>query len=85
MLGLILNEKKVAEEIIKNNNMIEQPFNCINILIKYYYLQNKDVTKLDLLYKILDDLDRCMGSKFKKSQWEDSRIKFADLWEMGKR
>ena len=78
MLGLILNEKKVAEEIIKNNNMIEQPFNCINILIKYYYLQNKDVTKLDLLYKILGDLDRCMGSKFKKSQWEDTITKKID-------
>ena len=83
MLGLILNEKKVAEEIIKNNNMIEQPFNCINILIKYYYLQNRDVTKLDLLYKILDDLDRCMGDKYKKSQWEDSVTKKIDIFFKG--
>ena len=28
MLGLILNEKKVADEIITNNNMIETPYNC---------------------------------------------------------
>ena len=83
MLGLILNEKKVADEIIKNNNMIEQPFNCINILIKYYYLQNRDVTKLDLLYKILDDLDRCMGDKYKKSQWEDSVTKKIDIFFKG--
>ncbi len=40
MLGLILNEKKVADEIITNNNMIEAPYNCINILIKYYYLKD---------------------------------------------
>ncbi len=83
MLGLILNEKKVADEIIKNNNMIEQPFNCINILIKYYYLQNRDVTKLDLLYKILGDLDRCMGDKYKKSQWEDSVTKKIDIFFKG--
>ena len=78
MLGLILNEKRVADEIIVNNNMIEAPYNCINILIKYYYLKDNNVTKLDLLYEILNDLDRCMGSKFKKSQWEDTITKKID-------
>ncbi len=78
MLGLILNEKRVADEIIVNNNMIEAPYNCINILIKYYYLKDNSVTKLDLLYKILDNLDRCMGDNYKKSHWEDAVTKKID-------
>lgn len=78
MLGLILNEKKVADEIIVNNNMTETPYNCINILIKYYYLKDNSVTKLDLLYKILDNFDRCMGDNYKKSHWEDTITKKID-------
>ena len=78
MLGLILNEKRVADEIIVNNNMIESPYNCINILIKYYYLKDNSVTKLDLLYKILNNLDRCMGDNYKKSYWEDAVTKKID-------
>lgn len=75
MRGLVLNEKKVAEEIIEKSIMTESAYNSINILIKHYYLENKAITKLDLLYKILGDLDRCMGSAYKRIQLEETITK----------
>ena len=80
MRGLVLNEKKVAEEIIEKSIMTESNYSCINILIKHYYLENKAVTKLDLLYKILGDFDRCLGSAFNRSQLEETITKRVDYF-----
>lgn len=52
--------------------MIENTSNCINILIKHYWLQDKNIDKLKLLYTILEDIKKCNPTNFSPSKCEDS-------------
>ena len=72
MLGVIVDEQKVIDEILNNHNMIENTSNCINILIKHYWLQDKNIDKLKLLYTILEDIKKCNPTNFSPSKCEDS-------------
>ena len=72
MLGVIINEQKVLDELLNNHKMIENTSNCINILIKYYWLQNHDIDKLELLYTILEDIKKCDLPKFSVKKCEES-------------
>ena len=72
MLGVIINEQKVLDELLNNHKMIENTSNCINILIKHYWLQNHDIDKLELLYTILEDIKKCDIPKFSVKKCEES-------------
>lgn len=72
MLGVIINEQKVLDELLNNHKMIENTSNCINILIKHYWLQNHDIDKLELLYTILEDIKKCDLPKFSVKKCEES-------------
>ena len=71
MLGIIHNEQKVVEEILENKTLIVSMSNTIDILIKYYYLRNRDIDKLELLYTILDNIKACNLETFKASKCEE--------------
>ena len=71
MLGIIHNEQKVVEEILENKILIVSMSNTIDILIKYYYLRNRDIDKLELLYTILDNIKACNLETFKASKCEE--------------
>ena len=72
MLGVIINEQKVLDELLNNHKMIENTSNCINILIKHYWLQNHNIDKLELLYTILEDIKKCDIPKFSVKKCEES-------------
>lgn len=71
MLGIIHNEQNIIDEILLNKKMIVSMSNTIDILIKYYYLNNRDIDKLELLYTILDNFKKCKLDSFKPSKCEE--------------
>lgn len=70
MLGLVVNESKVLEDILINNKLIEKHIVCINILIKHYLIKG-ETDKLNIQEKVIEQLEKC-DSNFKRSQWEDA-------------
>ena len=69
MLGLILNESEIINDIICYDKLNEKHFTCINLLIKYYYINNI-TDKLDIQERVIKDMERC-DVEFKRARWEE--------------
>ena len=72
MLGVIHNEQIIVDKVLKDKTLIVSMSNTIDILIKYYYLQNKNIDELDLLYNILNNLKECNIDNFSPSKCEET-------------
>ena len=64
MLGVIHNEQIVADKVLNDKVLIVSMSSTIDILIKYYYLKNRDIDKLELLYTIFNNLKECNIDSF---------------------
>lgn len=69
MLGLILNESEIVNDILCYDKLSEKHFTCINLLIKYYYINNV-TDKLDIQERTIKDMERC-DIEFKRARWEE--------------
>jgi hypothetical protein len=70
MLDIILNEKKIVDEALKNKVIDENPIKTLRVLIKHYYLQgmtDKNILKEQLLYFMSENY-----YGYKRSKWEKS-------------
>ncbi len=72
MLGIIHNEQIVVDKVLNDKVLIVSMSNTIDILIKYYYLKNRDIDKLELLYTVLNNLKECDIDNFSPSKCEET-------------
>ena len=87
MIDIILNEKKKAEEILKNKTFQDKPNNVVFLLSKYYYsIGYKKKKIIELVTKFIsDNYSRYLCNK---SSWDDyiesiaSKIKKYKLYEI---
>lgn len=71
MLGVIHNEQIVADKVLNDKVLIVSMSSTIDILIKYYYLKNRDIDKLELLYTIFNNLKECNIDSFNPNKCEE--------------
>ena len=71
MLGVIHNEQIVADKVLNDKVLIVSMSSTIDILIKYYYLKNRDINKLELLYTIFNNLKECNIDSFNPNKCEE--------------
>ena len=71
MLGVIHNEQIVVDKVLNDKVLIVSMSSTIDILIKYYYLKNRDIDKLELLYTIFNNLKECNIDSFNPNKCEE--------------
>ena len=71
MLGVIHNEQIIADKVLNDKVLIVSMSSTIDILIKYYYLKNRDIDKLELLYTIFNNLKECNIDSFNPNKCEE--------------
>jgi hypothetical protein len=69
MLGVIINEQSIIENAIENNNMGEKQSQTINLLIKYYDIQNV-TDKLQIKENIIEIMKN-NDKEFNRSNWDE--------------
>ena len=77
MLGVIVNEKSIVDDILNNKICEINIYNAILLLIKYYHLEGLD-DKIEIKETIISDLSECTNIEFKRVEWEDNISKSID-------
>ena len=77
MLGVIINEKSIIDNILNNKSCNINIYNAISLLIKHYYLKELE-DKIKIKETIINDLSNCGDIEFKRVEWEDNISKLID-------
>lgn len=77
MLGVIINEKSIIDDILHNKLCKINIYNAILLLIKHYHLEGLD-NKIEIKETIINNLSDCIDIEFKRVEWEDNISKSID-------
>ena len=77
MLGVILNETEIVDNILNKNNCDGNIYNAILLLIKHYHIKG-NTDRIDVKENIISNLEKCVNIVFKRVEWEDTISKTID-------
>ena len=77
MLGVILNETHIVDNILNKNNCDGNIYNAILLLIKHYHIKG-NADRIDVKENIISNLEKCTNIVFKRVEWEDTISKTID-------
>lgn len=77
MLGVILNETEIVDNILNKGNYEGNIYNAILLLIKYYHIEG-NTDRVDVKENIINNLEKCTNIGFRRIEWEDIISKSID-------
>lgn len=77
MLGVILNETEIVDNILNKGNCGGNIYNAILLLIKHYHIGG-NADRVDVKENIISSLEKCTNIVFKRVEWDDTISKTID-------
>lgn len=77
MLGVILNETEIIDNILNKDNCNGSIYNAILLLIKHYHIKG-NTDRIDVKENIINNLEKCTNIVFRRVEWEDTISKTID-------
>jgi hypothetical protein len=77
LLGVILNETEIVDNILNKGNCDGNIYNAILLLIKHYHIGG-NADRVDVKENIISNLEKCTNIVFKRVEWDDTISKTID-------